>query len=104
MDFWKNGFLTATGLLLATASVRADFYAHASATETNVFLGLVFNLDVIVKAEEKPTSPDLGHLADFNVTLLDAGQATSGTNAWLYRYALRAKCEGTVTKTYFKFK
>ena len=96
MDFWKNGFLTATGILLATASVRADFYAHASATETNVFLGQVFNLDVIVKAEEKPTSPDLGHLADFNVTLLDAGQATSGTNAWLYRYALRAKCEGTL--------
>ncbi len=103
MDFWKNVFLTATGILLATASVHANFYAHASATETNVFLGQVFNLDVIVKAAEKPAAPDLGHLEDFNVTLLDAGQATSSTHAWLYRYALRAKREGSLQVPSLRF-
>lgn len=93
MDFWKKAFLTA-GLATVSASAETTFYAQATATKTNVFLGQVFNLDVIVKAEEKPAAPDLGPLSDFNAKLLDAGLTTSDSTTWLYRYALRAKREG----------
>lgn len=93
MDFWKKALLTA-GLAAISASAEANFYAQATATTTNVFLGQVFNLNVIVKSAEKPDAPDLGNLADFNATLLDDGQPTSETNTWLYRYAFRAKHEG----------
>ena len=84
----------ALALASGTARGATNFYAQATATETNVFLGQVFNLDVIVKAPEKPDVPGLDGLADFNVTVLDAGRATSETNTWLYRFALRATHEG----------
>ncbi|WP_168433522.1 BatD family protein [Pontiella sulfatireligans] len=95
MDGWKTACLAAMlGLGAGAAEASTNFYAQASATETNVFLGQVFNLDVIVKAAEKPDAPQLTGLADFNATVLDAGKTTSATNTWLYRYALRAKREG----------
>jgi hypothetical protein len=86
--------LVILGLIAGPASASTNFYAHASTTETNVFLGQVFNLDVIVKADTKPNAPDLTGLHDFNATLLDDGQTTSATNTWLYRYAFRARREG----------
>ncbi len=81
-------------LVAGTASASTNFYAQATATETNVFLGQVFNLDVLVKAPEKPDTPDLGGISGFNATLIDAGKPTSETNTWLYRIALRATQEG----------
>ena len=86
-------------LWLFTTAVQAEtnFYAQATATETNVFLGQVFNLDVIVKAEAKPDAPRIEGIAGLNVTTLTDGQATSSTNTWLYRYALRATQEGELT-------
>ncbi|MDH3982505.1 MAG: BatD family protein, partial [Kiritimatiellaceae bacterium] len=86
-------------LLLAVALPNIGFsttnhFAHASTTETNVFLGQVFSVDVIVKAPEKPDAPNLSGINNFNATLLYAGKPTSGTNTWLYRFAFRAKHEG----------
>jgi hypothetical protein len=92
-----RGRSAVTALLVATSwTAHADkgFYAHASAAEEAVFLGQVFTVDVIVKAPERPEAPDLGTLADFNVTPLAAGSATSETNTFLYRYAFRATREG----------
>jgi hypothetical protein len=89
--------------IAGTASASTNFYAQASATETNVFLGQVFNLDVIVKASEKPEAPKLDQLADFNVTLLNDGQNTSETNTWLYRFAFRATREGELSVPALRF-
>ncbi len=87
-----------------TGTAATNFYAHATATETNVFLGQVFNFDVIVKkASEKPDAPKLDALADFNVTLLDAGKPTSETDTWLYRYAFRAKRAGNLSVPALRF-
>jgi len=86
-----------------TVQAGTNFYAHASATETNVYLGQVFNLNVIVKADEKPAAPSLGNFADFNITLLDDGNATSETNTWLYRYAARARHEGMLNIPALRF-
>ncbi|MDF7798154.1 BatD family protein [Pontiellaceae bacterium B1224] len=83
-------------LLTGTATASTNFYAQATASETNVFLGQVFNLDVLVKTEQKPDVPT-NELADFNMTTLVAGQNTSATNTWLYRFALRAKREGELS-------
>ena len=102
MRFWKH-LMSTLVLSIASAHGATNFYAHASATETNVFLGQVFNLDVIVKADEKPAAPDMGTLSDFNATLLVAGQTTSVTNVWLYRYALRAKREGDLQVPSLRF-
>lgn len=90
--------------MFATGSVTAstNFYALATASETNVFLGQVFNLDVIVKSEGKPDAPDFQSL-DFNATKLVAGQDTSEDNTWLYRYALRPKAEGELTVPALRF-
>lgn len=85
------------------AGAETNSYAQATATETNVFLGQVFNLDVIVKAGEKPDAPDVGSIADFNATVLDAGKPTSTTNTWLYRFALRAKREGELSVPALRF-
>lgn len=85
------------GLIVAgPASASTDFYAHATAAETNVYLGQVFNVDIIVKAEAKPDAPEF-QSPEFNTTVLVAGQDTSGENTWLYRYALRPKQEGELT-------
>ncbi|MDF7806521.1 BatD family protein [Pontiellaceae bacterium B12219] len=83
-------------LISGTAYASSNFYAQASASETNVFLGQVFNLDVVVKADEKPGVPPTNFNA-FNVTTLVDGQNTSETNTWLYRFALRATQEGELT-------
>ncbi len=85
--------------VLMTGGARAEtnFYALATASETNVFLGQVFNLDVIVKAPEKPDAPNVEAWDAFNVTTLAAGQNTSDPNTWLYRFALRAKTEGELS-------
>jgi hypothetical protein len=76
------------------ASAETEVYAYASTAETNVFLGQVFTVDVIVKAPEQPDAPDMSHLDGFNVTVLDAGRATSETNTFHFRYAFRASREG----------
>jgi hypothetical protein len=83
-------------VLLAVASAQSDgaFYAYARAAETNVFLGQVFNVDVIVHADQKPDAPSLAGLEKFHAALLTNGQPTSESNTWLYRYAFRAKHEG----------
>jgi hypothetical protein len=97
MDFWKTLF--AAGIIAGslTASATTNFYAHASTAETNVFLGQVFTVDVIVKAPEIPDTPDVGPLEGFNMTILNAGSATSETNTYLFRYAFRATQEGALT-------
>ena len=74
--------LVILGLIAGSASASTEFYAHATATETNVFLGQVFNLDVIVKADARPEPPDLSGLNDFNATLIDEGLPTSATITW----------------------
>jgi len=102
MRFWKH-LISALVLSIASAHGATNFYAHASATETNVFLGQVLTLDIIVKSEEKPAAPDMGNLSDFNATLLVAGQTTSDTHVWLYRYALRAKREGDLQVPSLRF-
>lgn len=73
-----------------------NFYAYATASETNVYLGQVFNLDVIVKADTQPTMPTFQSL-EFNTTPLIKGQLIRAENTWLYRYALRPKIEGELT-------
>ncbi len=78
------------------AWASTNFYAHATASETNVYLGQVFNLDVIVKADTKPNMPAFPSL-EFNAAQLMDGQATSAENTWLYRYALRPKIVGELT-------
>ncbi len=84
--------------LIAAGPARAstNFYAHAAASSTNVFLGEVFNLDVVVKAEARPAMPVFQSL-EFNATPLVEGQATSAENTWLYRFALRPKMAGELT-------
>jgi hypothetical protein len=97
MKSWKIflGMIVLTSLIPAHA--ETNVYAQASTAQTNVFLGQVFTLDVIVKSADEPQAPDLTHLADFNVTVLEAGMATSAIHTFLYRYAFRATREGELT-------
>ena len=90
-------------LACGTAQASTNFYASASASETNVFLGQVFNVDVVVKAGEKPELPRLGELADFNVTVLADGQPTSAAHTWLYRFSFRATREGELVLPSLRF-
>jgi len=69
-------------------------YALASVTETNVFLGQVFTLDILVQSPQKPPAPDPDGFDGFNARILTAGDETSEENTWLYRYSLRATREG----------
>jgi hypothetical protein len=71
-------------------------YAYAEVAENNIYLGQVFHLNVVVKTDQKPDTPDPVQLPDFHATLLDDGVSTGATNTWLYRYALRAKREGNL--------
>ncbi len=104
MHFWKSTILaTATVAVAGLSGAETNFYAQATATETNVFLGQVFNLDVIVKAAEKPDVPALESMEEFNATVLSAGKPTSAPNTWLYRFALRAKREGELTVPALRF-
>lgn len=96
MGYWKHLFIAAA-LTGGAARGTTNFYAQADAAETQVFLGQVFTVDVLVKAPELPEAPDTGNLPDFNVTVLDAGSATSQSNTFLFRYAFRAKREGALT-------
>ena len=90
MAIWK--YLCLALVLSCNPAVGAtNFYAHINPSQTSVFLGEVFNIDVIVKTVEKPATPDLNALSDFHAIVLDAGRATSETNTWLYRFAFRAK-------------
>jgi hypothetical protein len=89
-------------LICGAAQASSNFYAQASASETNVFMGQVFDLDVVVKADTKPDVPPTNFDA-FNITTLVAGQNTSETNTWLYRFALRATQEGELTIPSMRF-
>ena len=98
MDFWKRTFLVAALLSGAiSAMAETNYFAQATSAQTNVFLGQVFTVDVIVKAPEKPDAPDLENLPGFNATVLDAGTATTHSNTFLYRYAFRATEPGDLT-------
>ena len=97
MDSWKNLFMAAFAACSLSAGAETNFYAHMSTVQTNVFLGQVFMVDVIVKAPERPEAPGIDHLEGFNITLLDAGSTTSETNTFHYRYAFRATQEGDLT-------
>lgn len=98
MDFWKRTFLV-MGLLSGGVSTWAEtnFFAQASTAQTNVFLGQVFTVDVVVKAPEQPQVPNLKNLPNFNATVLDAGSATSQTNTFLFRFSFRATQAGNLT-------
>ena len=93
MTFYKH-LICIWAMAASTALGATDFYAQASTAETNVFLGQVFNVDVVVKAPVKPAPPVVDNLPDFNVALLDEGKATTATNTWHYRFAFRAKKAG----------
>jgi hypothetical protein len=98
MDYGKKLLITALALLGATPIYAStNFYAYANTAETNVFLGQVFSVDMIVKAPELPDTPDTGAIQDFNVTILNEGTATSEANTFLFRYAFRATSEGELT-------
>jgi len=96
MAFWKHLFVA---VALAAGSVQAEtnYFAQATAAQTNVFLGQVFTVDVVVKAPEKPETPDLENLPGFNATVLDAGSATARPDTYLFRYAFRATEAGDLT-------
>jgi len=101
MAFWKHLFIVAA---LAGGTAQAEnFYAQASTAQTNVFLGQVFTVDVLVKAPELPDAPDVGNLSGFNATVLDAGSATGKTNTYLFRYAFRATEAGELTVPALRF-
>ena len=89
-------------LVSGTASASTNLYAVATASETNVYLGQIFNLDVIVGADQKPDLPKTV-LQNFNITLLVDGKETSETNTWFYRFALRAKQEGDLSVPSLRF-
>ena len=89
-------------LMGGTASASTNFYAIASASETNVYLGQIFTLDVIVKADLKPERPKTV-IQDFNMTPLVEGKETSETNTWFYRFALRAKQAGPLSIPILRF-
>jgi len=94
MDLWTSVLLAAASCAVPfSAWAETNFYAHASVAETNLFMGQVFHVDVIVKAPAMPDAPEPAS-PDFNITLRDSGPAAAQTNTWLYRYAFRAKREG----------
>jgi len=97
MDCWKK-FLLVLAMISAagTAGAATNFYAHVNVTKTNVFLGEVFPVNVIVKAPVFPEAPDLDHLTEFNVKPLNAGTATSEADIYAFQYSFRAKKEGTL--------
>jgi hypothetical protein len=104
MEFWKKTLvLTALLACIGGAQASTNYYAQATAAETNVFMGQVFNLDVLVKAPEKPDIPNTESIEGFNITVLDAGKPTNQENTWLYRFALRAKEAGPLTVAALRF-
>lgn len=104
MEFWKTiCVLTAWLACAGGAQASTNSYAQATAAETNVFMGQVFNLDVLVKAPEKPDTPDTGSIKGFNITVLDAGKPANQQNTWLYRFAMRAEAEGELTVPGLRF-
>ncbi|MBT8041723.1 MAG: BatD family protein [Pontiella sp.] len=98
-----NSLFIAWALAAGIAWADSSLYAYAYTTETNVFLGQVFTLDIIVKTPQLPDSPDIGDLTDFNVTVLEEGKATSEPDTWAYRFALRAKHAGDLTIPALRF-
>ncbi len=90
-------------LFAGTTWADSNHYAYAYTTETNVFLGQVFSLDVIVKAPQQPDAPDMSSLADFNATELETGKPTSEANTWAYRFAFRARREGELVIPALRF-
>ncbi len=93
MFFRKYIFIA---FMTCSLAVQAEdgFYAQATASETNVYLGQVFNVDVIVKAPRQPHAPGLDDMPDFNAVPLDTTAVANATNVWLYRFAFRARQEG----------
>ncbi|QBG48429.1 hypothetical protein EGM51_13875 [Verrucomicrobia bacterium S94] len=98
----KKLILLASLIVAGPALAATNFYAYATASETNVYLGQVFNVDVIVKSGAKPDAPEF-QTPEFNTTVLVSGQETSEENTWLYRYALRPKQEGELTVPALRF-
>ena len=80
-------------LIPTEARSSTNYYAQATAAETNVFMGQVFNLDILVKAMEKPDTPNTGSIEEFNITVLDAGKPTNQENTWLYRFERNTHCK-----------
>jgi len=89
MAFWKHLFM-AMALTGGTVQAGTNDFAQASTAQTNVFLGQVFTVNVLVKAPERPDAPDVENLPGFNATVLDAGSATGKADTYLFRYAFRA--------------
>lgn len=91
-------FRTHIGIVMATIIVLAHeahgFQAQATASETNVFLGQVFNVDIVVGADSKPALPSFDGLEDFHVTTIEDGKPTTQANVWYYRLAFRARKPG----------
>lgn len=75
---------------------ETDDFAEAMASRTNLFIGEVFNLDVVVRSETKPQAAVMENLDGLHATLIEDGAATSDPHAWLYRYALRPTQAGEI--------
>ncbi len=102
MFFRKYIFIA---FMTCSVTVQADdaFYAQATASATNVYLGQVFNVDVIVRTPRQPPAPELSDLPDFNAVLLEAAAVSHTTNMWLYRFAFRARQKGELTIPSLRF-
>ncbi|HEY5654074.1 MAG TPA: BatD family protein, partial [Pontiella sp.] len=96
MNIWKI-LLFAILLSPSITHGSTNQYAQATTSQTKVFLGQVFHLDVTIKSDKKPRPPILSGLLDFNSTVLVEGRPTSVNNTWHYRFALRPTREGTLT-------
>ncbi|MCF7847826.1 MAG: BatD family protein [Kiritimatiellales bacterium] len=97
MKLWKSIFLAGVVGLAASAEVSTNFYAHIDVAKTNVFLGEVFPVNVIVKAPDFPEAPKTDALEAFNVKPLNAGTKTSEADTYVFQYSFRAKKEGLLT-------
>lgn len=93
----KRIFLFMMLLVPLLAKAQTNRYAQLTPSKTNVFLGEVFTVDVLVKSPSPPPPPSLDSLTDFNVTVLDEGKPTKVPNTYLFRYSFRAKQEGERT-------
>lgn len=102
MGCWKNTLMV-LALAVGSAHAATNFYAEATVSETNVYLGQVFNLDVIVKVPDRPEPPADTRMEGFNAVLLVSGQTTRTANTYLFRYSLRAKREGELVIPSLRF-
>lgn len=96
MDCWKTTCMAAIAVVCA-AGAETNFHAYVDAAETNVFLGQVFAVNVVVKTPGMPDAPNLAGLPDFNVTEVADGAVAGEPDTYLFRYAFRATAEGDLT-------